>query len=84
MGRTPVIGTVLREFLPWHHIMNYIEAVVRVIFALTLTPGIVVTISPITAIAVTILLILWTRNYGRTAQERALREAALSEAAAAT
>ncbi|CAB3746147.1 nitrite/sulfite reductase [Paraburkholderia solisilvae] len=30
MGRTPVIGTVLREFLPWQHVMNYIEAVVRV------------------------------------------------------
>lgn len=30
MGRTPLIGTVLREFLPWRHIMNYIEAVVRV------------------------------------------------------
>ncbi|WP_091998952.1 nitrite/sulfite reductase [Paraburkholderia lycopersici] len=30
MGRTPVIGVVLREFLPWRHIMNYIEAVVRV------------------------------------------------------
>jgi sulfite reductase (NADPH) hemoprotein beta-component len=30
MGRTPIIGTVLREFLPWRHIMNYIEAVVRV------------------------------------------------------
>ncbi|UFS57296.1 nitrite/sulfite reductase [Comamonadaceae bacterium M7527] len=30
MGRTPVVGTVLREFLPAHHIMNYLEAVVRV------------------------------------------------------
>ena len=30
MGRTPVIGAVLREFLPWQHVMNYIEAVVRV------------------------------------------------------
>ncbi|HEY2254928.1 MAG TPA: nitrite/sulfite reductase [Variovorax sp.] len=30
MGRTPVIGTVLREFLPWNQIMNYLEAVVRV------------------------------------------------------
>jgi len=30
MGRTPVVGTVLREFLPWRHVMNYIEAVVRV------------------------------------------------------
>jgi sulfite reductase (NADPH) hemoprotein beta-component len=30
MGRTPVIGTVIREFLPWSQIMNYLEAVVRV------------------------------------------------------
>ncbi|MEO7888156.1 MAG: nitrite/sulfite reductase [Polaromonas sp.] len=30
MGRTPVIGTVIREFLPWNQIMNYLEAVVRV------------------------------------------------------
>ena len=30
MGRTPIVGTVLREFLPWHQIMNYLEAVVRV------------------------------------------------------
>ena len=30
MGRTPVIGTTLREFLPWHQILNYLEAVVRV------------------------------------------------------
>jgi len=29
MGRTPIIGTVLREFLPWHQILNYLEAVVR-------------------------------------------------------
>ena len=30
MGRTPVIGTVVREFLPWNQIMNYLEAVIRV------------------------------------------------------
>ena len=30
MGRTPVIGTVVREFLPWHQLLNYIEAVIRV------------------------------------------------------
>jgi len=30
MGRTPVIGTTIREFLPWDQIMNYLEAVVRV------------------------------------------------------
>ncbi len=30
MGRTPTIGTVVREFLPWQHLLNYIEAVIRV------------------------------------------------------
>ena len=30
MGRTPVVGTVIREFLPWDQILNYLEAVVRV------------------------------------------------------
>ncbi len=30
MGRTPVIGVTIREFLPWNQIMNYLEAVVRV------------------------------------------------------
>ncbi|WP_186035101.1 nitrite/sulfite reductase [Burkholderia gladioli] len=30
MGRTPLIGTLMREFLPWRQIMNYIEAIVRV------------------------------------------------------
>ncbi len=29
MGRTPIIGTVLREFLPWDQMLNYLEAVVR-------------------------------------------------------
>ena len=30
MGRTPIIGSVLREFLPAHDILNYLEALVRV------------------------------------------------------
>ena len=30
MGRTPVIGPVVRAFLPWDQLLNYIEAVVRV------------------------------------------------------
>jgi sulfite reductase (NADPH) hemoprotein beta-component len=30
MGRTPVIATVIREFLPWNQVLNYIEAIVRV------------------------------------------------------
>ncbi|MEK6422549.1 MAG: nitrite/sulfite reductase [Burkholderia gladioli] len=30
MGRTPLIGTLMRGFVPWRDIMNYIEAIVRV------------------------------------------------------
>jgi sulfite reductase (NADPH) hemoprotein beta-component len=30
MGRTPVIGTVIREFLPWQEYLNYCEAILRV------------------------------------------------------
>ena len=30
LGRTPIIGSVLREFLPWQHMLTYIEAVMRV------------------------------------------------------
>ena len=30
MGRTPITGVVIREFLPWSQIINYLEAVVRV------------------------------------------------------
>ena len=30
MGRTPIIGTVVREFLPWQEILVYIEAIMRV------------------------------------------------------
>ncbi len=30
MGRTPIIGQVINEFLPWQQILVYIEAIVRV------------------------------------------------------
>ncbi|MSQ65452.1 MAG: nitrite/sulfite reductase [Limnohabitans sp.] len=30
MGRTPITGSVIWEFLPWNQILNYLEAVVRV------------------------------------------------------
>ncbi len=30
MGRTPVIGAVIREFLPWQHLLTYVEAILRV------------------------------------------------------
>jgi sulfite reductase (NADPH) hemoprotein beta-component len=30
MGRTPVVGTVISEYLPWNQILVFIEAIVRV------------------------------------------------------
>ena len=30
LGRTPMIGSIVREFLPWQHVMSYCEAILRV------------------------------------------------------
>jgi sulfite reductase (NADPH) hemoprotein beta-component len=30
LGRTPMIGVVMREFLPWPHLLTYVEAILRV------------------------------------------------------
>jgi len=30
MGRTPVIASTIRDFLPWNQVLNYLEAVMRV------------------------------------------------------
>ncbi|MCL6269847.1 nitrite/sulfite reductase [Sansalvadorimonas sp. 2012CJ34-2] len=30
LGRTPVIGTVINEFLPWQHLLTYLDAILRV------------------------------------------------------
>src|SRR6202007_3137128 len=30
MGRTPIIGSIIREDLPWQHLLTYCEAVLRV------------------------------------------------------
>jgi sulfite reductase (NADPH) hemoprotein beta-component len=30
MGRTPILGSMIREFLPWQHLLTYIEAIMRV------------------------------------------------------
>ena len=30
LGRTPTIGFVIREFLPWQHLLSYCEAILRV------------------------------------------------------
>ena len=30
MGRTPILAPVIREFLPWQHLLTYVEAILRV------------------------------------------------------
>ncbi len=30
LGRTPIIGSLIREFIEWHHVATYCEAVLRV------------------------------------------------------
>lgn len=30
LGRTPILGAVIREHLPWQHLLSYCEAVIRV------------------------------------------------------
>ena len=30
LGRTPIIGHVIREFLPWPHLLTYLDAILRV------------------------------------------------------
>jgi sulfite reductase (NADPH) hemoprotein beta-component len=30
LGRTPIIGAVIREFLPWEHLLTYLDAILRV------------------------------------------------------
>lgn len=30
LGRTPIVGSFINEFLPWQHLLSYLEAIVRV------------------------------------------------------
>ncbi len=30
LGRTPILGSVIREFLPWQHMLTYCESILRV------------------------------------------------------
>jgi sulfite reductase (NADPH) hemoprotein beta-component len=30
LGRTPILGSVIRDFLPWRHMLTYTEAIMRV------------------------------------------------------
>ena len=30
LGRTPIIGHVIREFLPWRHLLSYLDAILRI------------------------------------------------------
>jgi intracellular septation protein A len=57
-----------------------IEALLRVAFALILSPAEVVSISPVMAFVVTIVLIAWNRRYMLALRERRLRAQQLSQA----
>jgi intracellular septation protein A len=57
-----------------------VEAAVRVVFALVLSPAEVVAISPVMGFGVTIALIAWTRRYMLALRERRIREEQLSAA----
>ena len=50
------------------------EAILRIVFALIMSPAEVVSISPIMAFGVTIALIVWTRRYLLALRERRIRE----------
>ncbi|GGJ88138.1 nitrite/sulfite reductase [Pseudomonas matsuisoli] len=30
LGRTPIVGSFINEFLPWQHLLSYLEAIIRV------------------------------------------------------
>src|SRR5690606_20604351 len=30
LGRTPIVGSYIRDFLPWQHLLSYLEAILRV------------------------------------------------------
>jgi len=30
LGRTPIVGQIVREFLPWRHLLTYLDAILRV------------------------------------------------------
>ncbi|MFT0211143.1 nitrite/sulfite reductase [Pseudomonas sp. F1_0610] len=30
LGRTPIVGSIINEFLPWQHLLSYLEAILRV------------------------------------------------------
>jgi hypothetical protein len=57
-----------------------IEALLRVAFAMVMSPAEVVAISPVMAFGVMILLIIWTRRYMLAMRERREREMQLSAA----
>jgi len=61
-------------------VVYLIEALVRVGFALTMTPATVVTVSPIMAFGVTIAMIVWTRRYMIAARDRRISEAQAQQA----
>lgn len=76
----PSFSSALRFITAMWGIVYIAEALVRVGFALIFPPAIVVTISPIMAFGVTIVMTVWTRRSMLALRERRLREMQLSQA----
>ena len=55
-------------------IVYVFEAVFRVVFALTLTPGEVVIVSPVMSVGALIVLIIWSRRYLIALRDQRIRE----------
>jgi intracellular septation protein A len=72
LWQSPDFRATLRFVTMVWGIVYLVEALLRVGFALVLSPAQVVTISPVMAFGVLILLISWTRRYMRAAKERRL------------
>ncbi|MGB8529190.1 MAG: VC0807 family protein [Rhodoplanes sp.] len=73
LWQSPDFRATLRFVTMVWGIVYLVEALLRVGFALVLSPAQVVTLSPVMAFGVLILLISWTRRYMRAAKERGLR-----------
>jgi hypothetical protein len=77
----PNIRAALRLVTAVWGIAYLVEALLRVGFALVLSPALVVVISPVMGFGVMIVLIAWMRRYLLALRERRIREQQQSQAA---
>ena len=80
LWQVPIFRAAQRLVTAVWGIAYLVEALLRIGFAEVLPPAQVVTISPVMAFGVMILLIIWTRRYMRSVRDRRIREQQLSPA----